>query len=151
LPGLVERLQSTDVRIREMAAVGLAQLAALEADQLPLLAPLLCHDDPFFRAAALRTLGAAKPAVSAVLPHLRRGLRDLDAQVRTGAADGLGKLGPTAVSALPDLLAVVNDSHAGVRKSAVRALAPVGAGRSAEIIPALLAALRDWDHHVCEG
>jgi HEAT repeat protein len=106
--------------------------------------------------AALRDLGAAKPAVRAasardlarhaddardpVIRGLVRALRDEAAEVRAAAATALADL--RGVEALPDLLLAVEDDDALVRQMAIAALGEIGDPRATERLRRALADAR---------
>jgi HEAT repeat protein len=88
--------------IRTLGAVGPAGGAESRAAVSALLAALA---DPGCRAAAALSLGSFGPDARVAVPPLVRALRDVDQDVRTGAAAALTKIGPEAI---PPLVAAVS-------------------------------------------
>jgi len=82
------------------------------------------------------------PAAAAQVPHLRKALKDRDADIRSFSALALGQIRGGARAAVPDLAAALKDPEPRVRYNAVLALGRIGrAARGAKT--ALEAAAKD--------
>lgn len=93
--------------IRTLGAVGPAGGAESRAAVAALLGALA---DPGSRAAAALSLGSFGPEARVAVPSLVRALRDVDQDVRTGAAAALTKIGPDAIPPLAAAVAGFEDT-----------------------------------------
>ena len=117
--------------------------AAIGGPAIPLLARRLRQGDYAERQAVVRALTrASDPGVPRLLTEA---LRDMDATVRTAAADGLAALG--AKEAVPPLIRALKDPVHTVRAAAAAAL---GQLQDLQAVQPLIAALEDpqWEVRV---
>jgi len=128
IPPLVEKLEDSDRSVRMAAATALSKIG--DKRGITYLFEALGSRDEVVR---LRALRALVEAGGAVVPNLRRGLRDPNPLVRCGAAKVLGE--NMVKEAVPDLIEALQDSEATVRINAAVALGKIGASEA-------LAALR---------
>ena len=119
----------------------------LQLGGMPELAAALKDPDPAVRREAAKAFWYLAPESAAVQCNLVMALRDLDAGVRSGAADGLKHIGTPAV---PDLCAALKDPSADVRRLAADALGGVKP-RPREVVPLLFEAAKDQDGAVREA
>lgn len=108
IPALIMAIQSGDRDLREAAAYGLQKIPARPGD-VPALINLLDDEIDSARAAAAKSLGAAKSAAKAAVPKLILALSDKTPAVRAAAASALGAIGPDAINAVPQLKTALND------------------------------------------
>lgn len=136
---LMERLNDTDVGVRQAAAQALGRLE--EPMAIPALVDALEDEDPGVRRSALHALSDFD---SGVPPEPIRGLLSAsDPDVRVMALRVLGDLEDrTSVDAISRL---VSDSVPDVRRQVVRALEEIG---DVAAVPALRTAMRDTDPNV---
>ncbi len=140
LPGLLQRLSSTDASVRAETAGDLLQLGRKAASAEGPLVKLL--SDPAVRvrisaaAALLRITGKNDAAVKA----LGLGLTDGDASVRRASAEAVGLAGAGAGPLVSNLAAVLKDQNVQVRRAAIRAVAtlgPLASAAAGAVVPLL--------------
>jgi HEAT repeat protein/lysophospholipase L1-like esterase len=138
--------QDTDETVRWAAARALFDLGLHGAD-VPRLAALASHPDPYVRGFAAFSLGTLGESAASAVPALAGALRFDDAYTRGGAATALAKMGPAARDAVPALVLSLEDTNGDRRWKAARTLGRIGAPAQAAV-PLLVAALADPNEYV---
>lgn len=139
-PALIEALKSDDTEIRLGAAKALGGMGPRAKDAVPALIENLGHGDEALRVEVIESLGAI--GADAVGP-LSKSLGWPDARLRSGSARSLGAIGVAAAAAGPILIErAKSDTESSVRAAALAALPKLGLAQE-QIVPALVAALRD--------
>jgi HEAT repeat protein len=173
VPSLLKALEKTDnnqthvILIEALGEIGPAAKAAI-----PHLVKLRIDQDKGIRWAAMIALEeriaphwAQNEAVIRQLPHLIKGLRETNNEVRCAAAEVLGEIGPAATIAIPDLVKALTNNNHFVYRAIVCALENIEPNlpikpllkteglekispNNARVIPHLLKALKDKDWEV---
>ncbi|MBI5830839.1 MAG: HEAT repeat domain-containing protein [Armatimonadetes bacterium] len=139
---LVAKMADKDREIREAAAVSLGQISDQAA--VPTLIVALNDSVDKVREQAASALGRLAPADAASLAAIQSACNAADEGTRGSAVFALGRIGnPSTIPAIAGRLA--KDPAIIVRQRAARAL---GELKSADAIPALLAAFSDKDWRV---
>ncbi len=139
IPGLIEKLRSTDPVVRGR---GTADLVTIGEPAVPALVVLLADPDVQIRHVATTTLWGMGVKARAAVPQLATSLRDPDATVRASAAMALAAIGPQAKGAVLALADTLRDRDRNVRLWAVKALGAIGPGAQAAL-PALRRMAKD--------
>jgi HEAT repeat protein len=127
LAHLIAALHDRDARVRERAAVALAEIGGEKA--LDHLLHALHDEDSSVRAYTARALGHLHRDVpAAAIPHLHEALNDPSLIVREAAAEALGRIGN--LDAILPLLAALRDQDQRVRERSAWAL-----GQIAPLVP----------------
>jgi HEAT repeats len=140
LPGLRQKLKSTDAIVRAEAAGDLGFLGADAVDAASDLEKLLDDQVPSVRLAAAWSLLRMAGKNARALEALTKGMADKDAKVRREAARAAGLAGSAAAPLTDKLAALLSDADTRVRSSALQAIATLGpaAAKSREPVTALL-------------
>jgi HEAT repeat protein len=141
-PGLVSALRSGSPEVRFWAAYALRKLGAT-AQAFPTLIAAVrgeCELPLKHRAAAVQSLGRARPRNDKMISALIAVLGDSDSRIRRSA---IGALRAVGAAAIPALTATLGDSNCDIlRASAAEVLGRIGAA-SAGAVPALVLLLDD--------
>jgi HEAT repeat protein len=140
LPGLLERLKSSDPLVRADAAEDLRRLGPKAKDALEPLMKLLSDPAAHVRfAAAAAVLQIGSKDAHGIEP-LSKGLDSADLTERRDAARATGLAGPAAAGLTPKLAALLKDSDESTRITALQAISMLGpaASRAREAVVALL-------------
>ncbi|HUG53351.1 MAG TPA: HEAT repeat domain-containing protein [Vicinamibacteria bacterium] len=132
--------------VRWVAARTLFDLG-LDLGDVPRLAALVSHDDPYVRGFAAFSLGSLGPDAAAAVPALAEALRFEDAYTRGGPATALAKMGSAAAAAVPALIQGVRDADGDNRWKAARTLGRIGPPAQ-PAVPLLVTALEDPNEYV---
>ena len=145
LPGLLERLGSSDARTRAEASWPLGKLGAAAAPALVAIVRQLRHDhDPDARWGAAWVVGRIGPEAASAVGEVAAAAReDPDHDVRANAARALGFIGVPDEDALAALVAALGDEGASLlREEALVALGRIGRP-AARALPSIRARLAD--------
>jgi len=140
LPGLMERLKSSDPTVRADAADDLRRLGRKAKDAQELLGQHLNDSAPRVRFAAAAALLRINPGDTRGVEPLSKGLDSTDPTERRDAAKATGLAGPAAADLTPKLAALLKDSDESTRIAALQAISMLGPGASkaAEAVKSLL-------------
>jgi HEAT repeat protein len=149
LPGLLERLKSSDPMMRADAAEDLRRLGSKAKDALEPLTKLLSDSAPKVRLAAAAAVlridppdaqRRCGPKDTHGVELLSKGLDSTDPTARRDAARAAGLAGPAAASLTPKLAALLKDADESTRITALQAISILGpaASKAREAVVALL-------------
>lgn len=141
VPGLIERLKSSNKTMQLQTADELAWIGPDAKAAVPALMDLLTANDAAIRRSATVTLGHIGPGAKQAASLVTKLLQDADVSVRMAACETLGWIGspsPEAVSALVAIAA--SDERVPLRCAAMEALWRMGPD-SHEALPALVKVL----------
>jgi HEAT repeat protein len=148
IPALSRTLKDKDLKVRRAAAVALIQMGRTNKETLEVLLEDMHSRDKDVRKAAVWALGqVSKQVGAAILPALRKALKDEDEEVRGHAAQALGEMGLAAREAVPDLIETLHHKAWTTRLDAASALGEIGPAAKAAV-PALIQALDDPEERV---
>ncbi|HEV2950265.1 MAG TPA: HEAT repeat domain-containing protein [Gemmataceae bacterium] len=123
VPVLIDLIRDkSNRRVGMQAYTTLANQGPSAREALPVLEEEMNCEDPYFRVAALNTLGRFG---AAGVPSLIRGLKHHDAIIRSYSAHRLGEMGQDAKKAIPALREALKDQEKDVRVAAALALAHI--------------------------
>ena len=151
-PKLAALLDDNHHIVREASVQALTSIAssgpAGEHAVVPLITPLLLHDDWRPREAAAQVLGTIGAAAIDHAPKLAALLDDDDSNVREASARALATIGAAADHA-PKLAALLDDDDSDVREASVQALTSIASSRPAgehAVVPLIIPLLShdDW-------
>lgn len=134
---LSDALKHTQLQIRELAVVAIAELPVTPAQRVAALVPAVRDASAKVRRRAARSIADQGSAAQVAIPVLISGLRDPDISVRRDCAGALGRQGPAAAAAAPLIMPLLSDPETRTRMVAAVALKRIG--RAA--VPALLGGL----------
>ena len=140
LPGLLEKLKSSDSMVRADAAEDLRRLGCKAKNALEPLTKLLSDPAPQVRFAAAAAVLRISPKDTRGIEPLSKGLDSTDLTERRDAARAAGLAGPAAAGLTPKLAALVKDSDESTRVTALQAISILGpaAPQAREAVVALL-------------
>jgi hypothetical protein len=140
LPGLIEKLRSSDPMVQADAAEDLRRLGPKAKTAQEALAPLLGDSTPRVRLAAAAALLRIDPKDSRGVEPLSKGLESTDPVERRDAARATGLAGPAAAGLTLKLAALLEDSDESTRIAALQAISMLGpaASKAAEAVTPLL-------------
>lgn len=147
---LLAALASDDWRLREQAAITIAQRSGVRTAAIPGLIKNLADEQWHVRKAAAIALATMGPAARDAVSALVTALPDEEWQVRRAVAEALAVLGPAAQPAVPGLSIALGDNEWQVRRVAAAALARIGRA-SQPATPNLIYTLEDEQWHVREA
>lgn len=124
VPDLVVALKSTTGHYpRGTIALSLGNIGPAAKDAVPALMQLWVDAEPYSRTQAIEAVSKIGPVA---IPALIAGLKDKNADIRSGAAWQLGEFHGKAASAVPELISLLRDEEATVRMNTAQALAKIG-------------------------
>jgi HEAT repeat protein len=135
-------LKDTNVDLRRLAVIVLAQLGPAARDAVPSLIGALTDADSGVRAGAAHAIKEIGAGAGSAVPALVANLQVYQAEVRRSATLALGHIGPAARPACPLLLECLLDPDEEVRYAAALSLGRIDPHYT-EAAPALRDALRD--------
>jgi HEAT repeat protein len=140
LPGLVEKLKSSDPMVRADAADDLRRLGPKAKSALEPLMRLLGDATPRVRFAAAAAVLRINPKDTRGVEPLSKGLESTDPVERRDAARSAGLAGAAAAGLTPKLAALLKDSDESTRITALQAIAILGpaAAKAVEAVTSLL-------------
>ena len=140
LPGLLEKLKSSDPLVRADAAEDLRRLGAKAKDALDPLTKLLNDPVPQVRFAAAGAVLRIDPKDTHSVEPLSKGLDSTDPTERRDAARAAGLAGPAAAGLTAKLASLLKDSDESTRIAALQAISMLGpaASKAREAVAALL-------------
>jgi serine/threonine protein kinase/HEAT repeat protein len=144
VPALLDALRDPDAGVAQAAADALVKTEPSAELALPTLTRLVESPDKGVRQRALVVLTKLGPdARDKVRPLLLKALRDDDPGVRRPALQWLAANGRPTRADLPQLKAALRSTDPTIRGYTAAALAQLGPGARAEVLPLLLETLRD--------
>jgi HEAT repeat protein len=138
-PVLVECLQSSDERLRRLAASGLGGWGSDAAFALGSLRKALWAPNASVFPEVATALGSIGTAAREAAPDLLRGLNHESAMVRATAAASLARVGSDPAVAVPALVESLQDEDPYVRSRVAWALGRFGADAAAAVQPLAIA------------
>ncbi|MGL6075123.1 MAG: HEAT repeat domain-containing protein [Fimbriiglobus sp.] len=123
---LTDALSHSNLQVRELAVVALADLPVPAQKKVNSLILALEDESARVRRRAARALGDMGPAAVQCLPQLIVGIRDTDSSVRRDCAGALGRIGPQAHQAVPGLISMLSDPENRTRAVVAVAIKRIG-------------------------
>ncbi len=138
----------TDPAVARIALWSLRETKGIPpAEALPVLIPLLAHDDGYVRHEAANVLAKLDAAALPALEPLRKAMADPEYIVVNSAVVAVGGIGPAAAAAVPELIGLLGSTTYGTRQFAATALGEIGPS-AREALPVLQSLLEDRDEWV---
>ena len=125
---LSDALKHSNMQVRELAVVALADLPVPAGKRVASLVTALVDESAKVRRRAARALGDQGMAALPALGQLMNGLKDPDASVRRDCAGTIGRLGASAHPAVDALIPLLGDPENRTRAVIAVAIKRIGKG-----------------------